>query len=75
MLGIKEKGGGGWGEHQNFPSKNFSLRVPKSFVGQLCCAVFQKLSGSESFMNKGGGGGGIKIFRRKIFLSQCRKKS
>ena len=53
MLGIKE---GGWGEHQDFPSKNFSLTVPKKFLGQLCCAVFQKLSGSENFMIKRGGG-------------------
>ena len=44
----------GVGEHQDFPSKNFSLTVPKNFVGQLCCAVFQKLSGIENFMNKGG---------------------
>ncbi len=51
MSGIKEMG-----KHQDFPSKNFSLTVPKNFVGQLCCAVFQKFSGSENFMNKGGGG-------------------
>ena len=51
MLGIKEMG-----KHQDFLSGNFSLTVSKNFVGQLCCAVFQKLSGSEIFMNKGGGG-------------------
>ncbi len=43
------------------------------FVGQLFCAVFQKSSGSEEFMDNEGGG--IKIFRRKIFHSQCRKAS
>ncbi len=37
----------GGGEYQDFPSKNFSLTVPKKFVGQLCCAVFQKCAGSE----------------------------
>ncbi len=46
------KGGG----YQDFPSKNFSLTVPKNFAGQLCCAVFLKSCGSENFMNKGGGG-------------------
>ncbi len=71
MFWMKERERGG-GKYQDFPSKNFSLTVPKNFVGQLCCAVFQKLCGSENFMNKVGG---IKIFRRKFFLSQCRKIS
>ena len=44
----------GVGEHQDFPPIVFSLTVPKNFVGQLCCAVFQKLSGSENFMDKRG---------------------
>ena len=31
------------GEYQNFPSKVFCLRVPKKFVEQPFCAVFQKI--------------------------------
>ncbi len=42
-LWIKVYGGG----YQDFPSNSFSLTVPKNFVGPPCCAVFQKLSGSE----------------------------
>ena len=44
------------------------------FVGQPYCAVFNKISGSEKvYGQKAGGGGSIKIFRRKTFLSQCQK--
>ena len=35
------------GVYQDFPSKNFRLRVPKKFIGEPFCAVFQKTSGSE----------------------------
>ena len=35
------------GEHQDFPSKFFCFTVPKFFVGELFCAVFRKISGSE----------------------------
>ncbi len=69
MLGIKERG-----EHQDFLSKIISLTVPKNFVGQPFCAVFQKFSGSEKVYGEKGGGS-IKIARRIIFLSQCRKIS
>ena len=48
-----------------FQSKFFCLTVPKNFVGEPFCAVFQK-----KFMDKRGGS--IRIFRRKIFVSQCR---
>ncbi len=58
---------------QYFPSKNFCLRVPKKFIGEPFCAVFQKISGSEKFMDKRGGG--IRISRRKFFVSGCRKNS
>ena len=37
----------GGGVYQDFPSKNFRLRVPKKFIGEPFCAVFQKTSGSE----------------------------
>ena len=33
--------------YQDFPSKNFCLTMPNSFVGEPFCAVFQKKSGSE----------------------------
>ena len=49
----------------DFLSKFFCLTVPKIFVGESFCAVFQK-----KFVDKKGGS--IKIFRRKIFVSQCR---
>ena len=34
-------------EYQVFPSKVFCLTVPKNFVGEPFCAVFQKFSVSE----------------------------
>ena len=37
----------GGGECQDFPSKNFVLTVPKHFVEEPFCAVFQKISGSK----------------------------
>ena len=57
-----------------FLSKNFSVTVPKNFVGQPFCAVFQKFSSSEKVYGEKGGGS-IKIFRRIIFLPECRKIS
>ena len=40
----------------------------------LCC--FKKISVAKKFMDKRGGGRRtIKIFRRKLFVSQCRKLS
>ncbi len=38
---------GGGGEYQDFPSKIFPLSLPKSFVRQPFCAVFQIFCGSE----------------------------
>ena len=35
------------GEYQDFLSKISCLTVPKNFVGEPFCAVFQKISGSE----------------------------
>ena len=35
------------GKYQVFPSIVFCLPVPKNFVGEPFCAVFQKFSGSE----------------------------
>ena len=62
--------------YHNFLSKLFCLTVPKHFVEEPFCVVFQKISGSEKkkFMDRGRGeGGSIKIFRRIFFVSQCRK--
>ena len=39
------------------------------FVGQPYCALFNKISGSEKVYGQKAGGGSIKIFRRKTFLS------
>ena len=61
-----------WGEYQHFPSKIFRLTVPKIFAGETLCAVSQKFSGSEKFMNRRGGS--IKNFSR-LFVSKCRKDS
>ena len=47
----------------DFLSKFFCLTVPKNFVGEPFCAVFQK-----TFLDKRGGS--IKIFRRKFYNSQ-----
>ena len=41
------RGGGGGSEYQDSPSKIFCLRVPKTFVVEPLCAVFQKVSKSE----------------------------
>ena len=48
----------------------FCLTVPKKLVGEHFCAVFQKISGTEKVWIREGG---INIFRRKTFVSQCRK--
>ena len=45
----------GGGKYQEFPSKKLSLTVPKNFVGQTCCAVFQKFPVAKNFMDKAGG--------------------
>ena len=49
MSGIRD------GVIQFFRSKNFCLTVPKIFVGEPFCAVFQKISGIEKFYRKEGG--------------------
>ena len=52
----------------DFLSKFVCLTVPKNFVGEPFCAVFQK-----KFLDKKGGS--IKVFRRIFFVSHCRKFS
>ncbi len=51
--------------------KNFSHSA-EYFVGQPCCSVFQKLSGSENFINKGGGG--VSRFSVEKFFSHSAEK-
>ena len=58
-------------EYHDFPLKNFRLTVPKiSVVESFPVAL---ISGIEKVWIRGGGG--IKIFRRKFFVSQYRKIS
>ena len=57
-----------WGYHV-FPPKISGLTVPKNFVGIL--SMFQKNWGIEKFFFVIAG---ITFFRRKICVSQCRKK-
>ena len=66
---FDKKGGG---EYQEFPSNNFCLTVPKNFLGEPYCDVCHKISGCQKFMENRGGGI-IKIFCRKFFVSQCQK--
>ena len=54
-----------------FRRKLFCLRVPKKFRGEPFCAVFQKTSGSEIFMDKRGGG--VSGFPVKKILSRSDK--
>ena len=49
--------------YQDFPSKNFCFTVPKIFVGEHFCAVFQNISGDEKDYGKEAGYRGIKFFR------------
>ena len=58
------------GEVSRFHSKFKCLTVPKNFVRETFCDVFQKISGSEKFY--GLAGRSIKNFLRKLFVSQCR---
>ena len=48
-----------------FSVEIFCLTVPKNFVGEPFCAVFQKISGSQKFMDKRGGGGEYQDFPSK----------
>ena len=102
----------GGGDYQDFLSKNFFLRVPRTFVGKpfsvsllwgaekvwisegmgsikLCCQnfsfsqcrknswmkpfvlCFRKNSVVKRFLDKRGWMWSMKIFRRKLFVSQC----
>ena len=58
------------GGYQDFPSKILCLTVPKLFVKDPFSVSL--ISGSDKIFEKEVGGG-IKICRRKLFVSQCRK--
>ena len=56
--------------YHDFPLKNFCLTVPKNFVGESFCAVFQKIFGGEKVTDEGGGGGEkVSKFSVEYFLS------
>ena len=57
-------------EYQGFPSEYFCATVPKFFVGGSFVAI---ILGTEKVWIRGVGN--IMIFRRTIFVSQCRKFS
>ena len=51
--------------------RNFFLTVPKNFMGESFCAVFQKMSGSEKVLDKKGG---VSRFSFENFLSHSAEK-
>ena len=55
-----------------FSVEIFCLAVPKNAVGEPCSLSL--ISGIEKVWMRGGGGS-VKIFRRKFHISQCRKIS
>ena len=60
------------GGYQDFPSKNFCLTLPKKFVGEPFCAVFQKISGIPEIY--GEEGVGYQDFTAKSFCLTLPKK-
>ena len=58
----------GGGEYQKFPSKFFCLTVPKVFVEESFTVALTSGNGNVWIRR-----GSINIFRRKFFVSQCRK--
>ena len=57
----------GRGEYQDFPSKTFCVTVPKIFVQESFTVALILGTGSVSIGRRG-----IKIFRQKFLISQCR---
>ena len=53
--------------YHDFQLKKFCLTVPKNFVQEPFCAVSENFRLRKSLLIRGGGG--IKIFRRKFFVS------
>ncbi len=71
----KKLGGGSRDGVSRFSVKNFGHTVPNTSVGEPFCAVFHLFSGCQKMMDKKERGGSIKIFLRKLFVSQCLKVS
>ena len=65
---LDKRWGGEVSRCQDFPSKVFCLTVPKNFVGEpFSVSLFsgvEKIRASEGY---------VTIFRRIVFVSQCRK--
>ena len=61
------------GRYQEFPTKSLRLNMPKTFAREPFCVVFHKIALARKIMDRRAGG--IQIFRRKAFVSQCRKLS
>ena len=59
----------------NFSVEFFCLTVQTEFVGGGGPLVFDLFRVSKKFGKGVRGGGSFKIFRRKFFVSQCRKSS
>ena len=68
---MDERGGAGGGKSR-FSVKNFCLTVPETSIGESFSISL--ISAIEKVWIRGRGGG-IKIFRRKISVSQSRKTS
>ena len=51
-----------------FSVEIFCLTVPKNFVEEPFCAVFQLLVAKKFMDKKGGGGSSVKIFSGKFFV-------
>ena len=61
------------GEYQAFPSKTFCLRVPKTFVEETLCAVFQKVFKSGKVYGSEAGRR-VSSFSVENFLSHSAEK-
>ena len=66
---FMDKRAGGGGEFQDFLPKIFCLTVPKNSIRESF--TVEIISGNEKVWIRGGGS--IKIFHGKFFVSQCRK--
>ncbi len=76
---MDKRGGGGWRRVSRervswFPVKKFCLTVPKVFVEEPSVPCVTKFPVAENFFDKRGERS-IKLFRRKVFASQCLKFS
>ena len=74
ISGIEKVGiRGGGSEYQDSPSNIFCLRVPKTFVEEPLCAVFQKVSKREKIYGSEAGRR-VSSFSLENFLSHSAEK-